>query len=171
SSRLGKALEGFNRWFDDLHARYERLLGWSLRHRLTVLAVAIAAFVVSFPILGILGGDFMPDFNRGEYQVAFKATPGTTLRETAQRAREVVQRLRSLPDVEYTYTTIGTSGSTYRAATEGSTYVKLKSASGKTFSQVLREARGVIRDVPGLSYGLFEAGPFGQKPIQISVRG
>jgi HAE1 family hydrophobic/amphiphilic exporter-1 len=36
---------------------------------------------------------------------------------------------------------------------------------------VLREARGVISDVPGLSYGLFEAGPFGQKPIQISVRG
>jgi HAE1 family hydrophobic/amphiphilic exporter-1 len=36
---------------------------------------------------------------------------------------------------------------------------------------VLREARTVIEQVPGLTYGLFEAGPFGQKPIQISVRG
>ena len=46
----------------------------------------------SFPILAILGGDFMPDFNRGEYQIAFKATPGATLRETAERAREMVRQ-------------------------------------------------------------------------------
>ena len=25
-----------------------------------------------------------PDFNRGEYQIAFKATPGATLRETGE---------------------------------------------------------------------------------------
>jgi HAE1 family hydrophobic/amphiphilic exporter-1 len=121
--------------------------------------------------LGLLGGDFMPDFNRGEYQIAFKASPGTTLRETGDRARQMVRRLKSLPDVEYTYTTVGEAGTAYRPVTQGSTYVKLKPGSGKTFSQVLREARQVIEEVPGLTYGLFEAGPFGQKPIQLSVRG
>ncbi len=165
------ALQGFNRWFDELHGRYERLLAWSLEHRLAVLALALIAFLGSFPILAVLGGDFMPDFNRGEYQIAIKATPGATLRETGERARQMVRRLKSLPDVEYTYTTIGESGSTYRPVTEGVSYVKLKTARGKSFSQVLREARSVITDVPGLTYGLFEAGPFGQKPIQISVRG
>ncbi len=165
-------LHRFNRRFDDLHVRYERVLAWSLRHRLAVMGIATFAFLASFPILAVLGGDFMPDFNRGEYQVAFKATPGATLRETADRAREVVRKLRSLPDVEYTYTTIGEAGTQYRPVTEGSTYVKLKeSTRGKTFSQVLRDARRVIEEVPGMTYGLFEAGPFGQKPIQISVRG
>jgi HAE1 family hydrophobic/amphiphilic exporter-1 len=170
-SRLGRLLARFNHWFDGLHRDYERLLAWSLSHRPAVIALAALAFVGSFPILGILGGDFMPDFNRGEYQVAFKATAGTTLRETAERAREMVSRLRTIADVEYTYTTIGEAGTTYRAVTEGTTYVKLKGTRGKTFSQVLGEARTVIQDVPGLTYGLFEAGPFGQKPIQISVRG
>jgi HAE1 family hydrophobic/amphiphilic exporter-1 len=169
---VGRLLERFNRWFDDLHLRYERLLGWSLRNRLKVLALALAAFSLSIPILLVLGGDFMPDFNRGEYQIAFKATPGTTLRETGERAREVVRRLKTLPDVEYTYTAVGESGTSYRPVNEGSVYVKLKAgARAKTFSQVLREARNVIRDVPSLTFGLFEAGPFGQKPIQISVRG
>src|SRR5512135_1022885 len=79
---VGRTLKRFNEWFEDLHARYERLLGWSLRHRKTVLAVATVAFLGSFPILGVLGGDFMPDFDRGEYQVSFKATPGATLSET-----------------------------------------------------------------------------------------
>jgi len=168
---VGKALARFNHWFDDLHLKYERVLAWSLRHRLAVLGMAAAAFLVSFPILGMLGGDFMPDFNRGEYQIAFKATPGATLRETGERARAMVERLKTLPDVEYTYTTVGEAGTTYRPVTEGTTYVKLKPGSGKTFSQVLSEARTTIEAVPGLTYGLFEAGPFGQKPIQISVRG
>jgi hydrophobic/amphiphilic exporter-1 (mainly G- bacteria), HAE1 family len=165
-------LHRFNQRFDALHVRYERLLGWALNHRLAVMGMALVAFVASFPILAILGGDFMPDFNRGEYQVAFKSTPGATLRETAERTREVVRRLKSLPDVEYTYTTIGEAGSQYRPVTEGTTYVKLKeSTRRKRFSTVLGDARRVIEEVPGMTFGLFEAGPFGQKPIQISVRG
>jgi hydrophobic/amphiphilic exporter-1 (mainly G- bacteria), HAE1 family len=172
SRGLKRVLHRFNRRFDLLHVRYERILAWSLRHRLAVMAMATVAFVASFPILAVLGGDFMPDFNRGEYQVAFKATPGTTLRETSERARAMVRHLKSLPDVEYTYTTIGEAGSQYRPVTEGSTYVKLKeSTRSKTFTSVLGDARRVIEGVPGMTYGLFEAGPFGQKPIQISVRG
>ena len=170
-TRLGKLLARFNHRFDDLHVGYERILHWALHHRKTVLAIAIVAFVGSFPILGVLGGDFMPDFNRGEYQIAFKATPGATLRETGERARAMVEHLKKVKDVDYTYTTIGEAGTTYRPVTEGTTFVKLKEGTGKTFSQVLREARAAIEEVPGLTFGLFEAGPFGQKPIQVSVRG
>ncbi len=168
---VGKTLARFNHWFDRMHVGYERMLGWSLAHRKTVMAVALVAFLASFPILGILGGDFMPDFNRGEYQVSFRATPGATLRETGDRAREMVRRLKTLPDVEYTSTTIGEAGTQSRPVTEGVTFVKLKPSTGKTFSQVLSDARRVIEEVPGMTNGLFEAGPFGQKPIQISVRG
>ena len=37
---VGRTLERFNEWFEGLHVRYERLLGWALRHRLAVLGVA-----------------------------------------------------------------------------------------------------------------------------------
>jgi HAE1 family hydrophobic/amphiphilic exporter-1 len=168
---VGQVLQRFNNWFDGLHGSYERTLDWSLRHRWVVVAAAVVAFLSAFPILAVLGGDFMPDFNRGEYQVAFKATPGTTLRETGDRAQQMVARLRELPDVQYTYTTIGEAGSQYRPVTEGTTYVKLKPHGGGTFSKVLRDARNKVEQVPGLTFGLSEAGAFGQKPIQISVRG
>ncbi len=168
---LGRWLQAFNHWFDRLHVGYERLLDWALRHRLSVLGLALAAFLGALPLLASLGGDFMPDFNRGEYQVQFKATPGTTLRETGERAQEIVRRLKELPDVDYTYTAIGEAGTVFRPVNEGTIYVKLKTREGKTFSQVLREARAQVRQVPGISFGLVEAGQFGQKPIQISVRG
>ncbi len=169
--RIGLALARFNHWFDTLHVKYERLLAWSLQHRLAVLALAGLSFAAAFPILGLLGGDFMPDYNRGEYQVVFTAPAGMTLRETGERAREMVRRLKALPDVAYTYTTIGEAGAQFRPANEGVTYVKLEPDTGKTFSEVLRDARTAIEQVPGLTYGLTEAGPFGQKPIQISVKG
>jgi hydrophobic/amphiphilic exporter-1 (mainly G- bacteria), HAE1 family len=169
--RLGKWLQRFNHWFDDLHLKYERLLGWALNHRLKVLAMATVAFLVSFPILAVLGGDFFPDFNRGEYQVTFRAAPGTTLRETGERAQEVIRQLKGLPDVEFTYTTIGAAGLAYRPVNEGSTFVKLRPGVDKTFTEVLREARQAVQQVPGLTFGFLEAGPFGQKPIQVSVRG
>jgi len=168
---VGRTLARFNQWFEDLHVKYERLLGWCLGHRKTVLAVALVAFLASFPILAVLGGDFMPDFNRGEYQVAFKATPGATLAETKERALAVVRELRKLPGVEYTYTTIGESGITRRGPTEGVVYVKLRESKGKTFSAVLAEARHAVSVVPGLTFGFTESGPFGQKPLQYSVRG
>ncbi len=168
---LGRLLARFNEWFEGLHVTYERALGWALDHRKTVIAVGLLTFVGSFPILMILGGDFMPDYNRGEYQIQFKTTPGSTLQETGQRALETVRRLEKLPDVKYTYTTIGEAGTSYKPVTEGSIFVKLKSAKGKTFSDVLREARLAIQDVPGMTYALVEAGMFGSKPIQLSVRG
>ncbi len=49
--------------------------------------------------------------------------------------------------------------------------MKLKPTHGKTFSQVLSDARRAVAAVPGLTYGFTEAGPFGQKPLQYSVRG
>ena len=168
---LGRQLARFNRWFDDLHVRYERLLAWSLRHRPQVLGIAALSFVAGIAISGTLGSDFMPDFDRGEYQIAFKATPGTTLRETGERAREMVRRLKAMPNVEYTYTTIGEAGNLYRPVTEGATYVKLRGSDGRSFSAVLAEARRMIEGVPGLTTSLIEAGMFQEKPIQVSVRG
>ena len=81
---IGRVLQRFNKAFDDLHVTYERGLDWALRHRWAVVAVAVVAFVSAFPILAVLGGDFMPDFNRGEYQVSFKSDAG---RDAARNRR------------------------------------------------------------------------------------
>ncbi len=58
-----------------------------------------------------------------------------------------------------------------RPVTEGQIYVKMKRGHGMGFNETLARARKVVSGVPGLTFGFVEAGPFGQKPIQISVRG
>jgi HAE1 family hydrophobic/amphiphilic exporter-1 len=168
---VGRLLRRFNEWFEGMHGTYERLLARALRHRLLTIGVATLAFVASFPILAVIGADFMPDFDRGEYQVMLKATPGATLAETRDRALQVVRRLKQMPEVDFTYTTIGEAGLVRRPVTEGQIYVKLKRGHGMGFNETLARAREVVTGVPGLTFGFIEAGPFGQKPLQISVRG
>jgi hydrophobic/amphiphilic exporter-1 (mainly G- bacteria), HAE1 family len=175
---VGRTLKAFNDWFEGLHRVYERLLGKALRHRLRVLLVAVVAFLLGIAMilprpygLGWIGGDFMPDFDRGEYQVMFRATPGATLAETRDRALQVVRLLKKLPEVDFTYTTIGEAGIVRRPVTEGQIYVKMKRGHGMGFNETLARARSAVARIPGLTFGFIEAGPFGQKPIQISVRG
>ncbi len=168
---VGRLLKRFNDWFEGLHRTYERILGRALRHRLLTIGVAAVAFVASFPILAVLGADFMPDYDRGEYQVMFKATPGATLTETRERAMQVVRLLKQMPEVDFTYTTIGEAGIVRNPVTQGQIYVRLKHGHGMGFNETLGRARQVVSRVPGLDFGFIEAGPFGQKPLQISVRG
>ena len=105
--------------------------------------MALVAFLGSFPILAVLGGDFMPDFNRGEYQIAFKTTPGATLRETGERALQMVRELKTVPDVEYTYTTIGEAGTLFRPVTEGTTLREAEERQGQELQPgPARGARG-----------------------------
>ena len=170
---VGRTLQRFNEWFDDLHVRYERLLGWALRHRVGgARRSPLVAFLASFPILAILGGDFMPDFNRGEYQVTFKATPGATLAETKERALEVVRapedaarrRLHLHHDRR---------GRHHPPAVHRGRRLRQAEADPRQDLQrgARRGAPGGRRRCPGLTYGFTEAGPFGQKPLQYSVRG
>ncbi len=156
---VGRMLKRFNDWFEGMHRAYERMLGRALRHRLLTIGVAAAAFVASFPILAVLGADFMPDYDRGEYQVMFKATPGATLTETRDRALQVVRLLKQMPEVDFTYTTIGEAGIVRNPVTEGQIYVRLKHGHGMGFNETLARARKVVTRVPGLTFRLHRGGP------------
>ena len=86
---VGRTLQRFNEWFDDLHVKYERLLGWALRHRAGRRSASPSSpSSRASRSSAILGGDFMPDFNRGEYQVVVQGDArGDARRDRGARAR------------------------------------------------------------------------------------
>jgi HAE1 family hydrophobic/amphiphilic exporter-1 len=57
---LGRLVARFGRFFDWLGQGYRALLRWSLRHRITTLGVALAAFVGSFFLVPYVGVEFAP---------------------------------------------------------------------------------------------------------------
>ena len=169
--RVGLA---FDRWFERTADKYPAKLDWALRHRAIVMAGAVASVVAAGVIYPFLGFTWLPEVDNGEFNVNLRTPPGSSLQYTVGKAEYVSRFLRSKPEVEFTYTTIG--GGFRGTSNSGQIYVKLKSrherdkdlfAIQNELRQELRKMTGVRPTITG-SRSIF--GGFGQ-PIQINVQG
>jgi HAE1 family hydrophobic/amphiphilic exporter-1 len=97
---IARVLEVFDRWFENLHGVYERAIAFSLGHRLLVLGAALLTFAAALFMIPRLGSAFFPEFDRGELQVSFKASPGSSIEQSESIARqlgEIISGMRGLP--------------------------------------------------------------------------
>ena len=169
---LARALEAFDSGFLGLRRVYEKAISLSLRHRVWVMAVSLILFGASVLVFRGLGRDFMPSYDRGEFQVSFKTNPGSRLEQTEEISNDIVRRIAAKPGVEYTFTTIG-AGST-SALNEGVIYVKLRPKRERPLSG--DELRGRLRrELAGFGsamVSLEDVADMGDaRPLQISVKG
>jgi multidrug efflux pump subunit AcrB len=128
---LARALEAFDNWFLSLRNTYEKAIRFSLRHRAWILILSLAFFAGGLMIFDTLGEEFMPSYDRGEFQLSFKTNPGSSIEQTEDISNDIVRLILSKPGVSYALTTIG-AGST-SALNEGTVYVKLKPKKERAF--------------------------------------
>ncbi|MBM3383957.1 MAG: efflux RND transporter permease subunit, partial [Betaproteobacteria bacterium] len=76
---LGRLLAWFHGLMERVSERYERLPAWSLAHRKSVLALAACSFLASFPLMKLVGSEFVPEPDLSELQVQFKTPVGASL--------------------------------------------------------------------------------------------
>jgi HAE1 family hydrophobic/amphiphilic exporter-1 len=168
-----RGIVAFNRWFDNQAEKYRGVVGWALNHRKSTLGIAAAAFVGSFMLFPLIGGGFMPNSDNSEFVVQFETPEGSSLTYTGSKAEQVVNTVRAINGVDYTYTSVG-SGPT-GAVTKGEVYVKLVPAKDRKQSQ--QEVMGVARRQLGALYGLkvsvLNSGGVGgaQAPLQVEIHG
>jgi HAE1 family hydrophobic/amphiphilic exporter-1 len=169
---LARWLEAFDNWFLKLRDVYEHVISFSLRHRVLIMAMSIAMFAGGLVVFGTLGQEFMPSYDRGEFQVSFKTSSGSRIEQTEAISNEIIRRITGKPGVAYAFTTIGAGSSS--AINEGAIYVKLKPKEQRTISD--DELRGQLRkefaeygsaitsieDVPDMGDA---------RPLQLSVKG
>jgi CzcA family heavy metal efflux pump len=83
------------RFFDWMEERYERLLRWSLAHRRTVVVSVAVSFVASmflvtapwFGLKPLIGTEFFPASDEGQFRVNVTAPIGTRVEETERIVR------------------------------------------------------------------------------------
>jgi hydrophobic/amphiphilic exporter-1 (mainly G- bacteria), HAE1 family len=168
-----RVIAAFNRWFDRNADRYRGIIGWSLRHRKSTLAIAAASFFGTFMLFPLIGGGFMPEQDQGAFNVTFETPEGSSLAYSAQKANEIGAALRSLPGVDFTYTTVG-AGVT-GTVTAGQVYVDLVPSSEREGSQqeLMVAARRKLASLFGATVAVVEAGGLGgpTQPLQVNLRG
>ncbi len=173
---LGKVMRPivvFNRWFDRQSVKYRRVIEWALSHRKTTIGIAVASLVSAFLLLPLIGGGFMPLSDSSQFAVTFETPEGSSIDYTRRKAEAILAELHEIPEVDYTYATVG-AGAT-GTVTTGDVYIKLKPVADRKRSQfdVMVEARQRLSSIYGVRTAVLEAGGLGgaQKPIQVQVRG
>ncbi len=73
----------FEQHFDSLRDRYHRLLEVCIHHRVVFAICFLAACILSFALLPLLGQDFFPAVDSGEFKLHMRAPTGTRIEETA----------------------------------------------------------------------------------------
>ena len=99
----------FDAGFERLRARYQRVIGWALRHRGSVLGVALAALVGSVAIVraGVLPTTFVPPEDNGVVTVNAKLPVGTPLATAQSTLTSFARRLQHLPGVTQVFLSAG----------------------------------------------------------------
>ncbi len=169
---LARLLEIFDQGFLGLRDVYEKTIAFSLRHRTWIMVVSLLLFGISLVVFDRLGQEFMPAYDRGEFQVSFNTTPGSTLEQTEAISNEIVRKISGKPDVDYTFTTIGAGSSS--ALNEGAIYVKLKPKKERMLSddELRRKLRRELANYGRAILSIEDVPDMGDaRPLQLSVQG
>jgi len=171
--RLGRALAHFNAWVDRSTRKYQRLVGWAVHHRLAMAAIAVLSLVcaIALAVTGIVGSEFFPRQDRSEFRIVLRSPPGANLAYTVEKAREASAIARRLPEVSYTYTTLG--GQTGESVDEASIYVRLvpKAQRARDQAEISTAVRSEVGRLVGVTSSLQSSNFNPQKQIQIQVQG
>jgi hydrophobic/amphiphilic exporter-1 (mainly G- bacteria), HAE1 family len=143
-------------------------------------ALAIAGIAGFFmlpnlvPPVRQVGVGFFPEEDRSEMTIALETPPGSNLEYTRLKAEEAARMARARPEVEYTYTTLGSASGGAGAVDVGNVYVKLtpredRSLSAEEFAHLMRQD---AKKIAGVTLSVFTSDfGGGRKQLQIQLRG
>jgi HAE1 family hydrophobic/amphiphilic exporter-1 len=84
---IGRVTGAFDHFQEWLATAYQKILGWSLEHKLATVGIAAATFVLAIVLTGSLGKEFVPKADFSETQINFYTPVGSALEVTEQRAK------------------------------------------------------------------------------------
>jgi HAE1 family hydrophobic/amphiphilic exporter-1 len=138
---VGVLVRGFGRLQDWMEDSYEKVLGFTLRHPLMIILMAIAIFIGSIMVVKHVPKTFLPPQDFGEFMVSLDLPQGTTLDETTKVAKEVDRVIRNYKEVHDTTMAVGNPDG---GANEASIYVNLVSSKKRKMNTT--DFKGMMRD-------------------------
>jgi hydrophobic/amphiphilic exporter-1 (mainly G- bacteria), HAE1 family len=172
-TRAGRVLEAWGRFYDRIDLKYQGVLGWSVRHPWAVLGIAAAVFVGSLSTLTVMGTEFTPAEDRGQFEINAELPPGTSFEQSVETVAALEKRVQELPEVRQVFSTAGVNGDPLKANLRIRTtpkherergLIELKAATRQRIASVPL-VKSVVTDPE------FMQGAPSQAPISVYVRG
>ncbi len=147
---------------------YRRLLGWSLGHKKISALIGLVVFLSIFGLARFVEMSFLPTVDSDTFSIGLQLAPGTPLAQTDAAARQIEERLKTVPDVQDIFVTIGSS-----TAPERATFTVKMRTSG-LLTKAEPEIRKRFADLPNLAFSFGSAMGGGGtgvtgRPVQLYV--
>ena len=134
-----------NSWLDRF---YGRILNWTIDHKFLTVIFAVGVIIASAFSAGFIEQSFLPNIDRGQFDVNMKMNTGTPLDVTVREAVKVEEILMMHPEISDVFTTIGGTGSPETA----SFFIKVHEEVDSNL--VIDQLRGPLAKVPGIAFQL-----------------
>ena len=139
--------QGFYGWLD---RRYERMLAWSMAHRVAVMSLAAAVIISSIPLYKMVRQEYIPtNVDEAEFDVSITAPEGISLASIDKIMQMVESEIRALPMVRLLLCDAG--GSFLGGVNQGSCYVRIAPHDERIFS-LTRLWRETLRGQPWVAF-------------------
>jgi hydrophobic/amphiphilic exporter-1 (mainly G- bacteria), HAE1 family len=177
---IGRFILGFENMENSVRTGYRKLLNWALNHKKTVLGISFGLLLVSlsFPPFKLIGTEFMPEADRGEFALNIDMPFGTAIEVTNEATRKLEKMVSESPDVVSYYTVIGRREGAF--GNEERSYlsqINIKLTTDKKrrpTQEIITEFINKSKSIPGMKVNAALIGMFGaadESPIAIEVRG
>jgi hydrophobic/amphiphilic exporter-1 (mainly G- bacteria), HAE1 family len=98
---------GFFHWLDGW---YTRRVNWALDHPGIIIGISLVTALMTLPLNHVVGREFVPNEDMGEWTVHLDAPEGTSLAGTSEIAFKVLEDLKGIEGVAQIEPSIGVSG-------------------------------------------------------------
>lgn len=178
------------RVFDGLDDYYQRVVGWAITHKKTVIFIVLAFLVITLPLVKFIGAEFMPQIDEGEFDISVKMPVGTDLNKTRSVVSSIENTiLEDVPELKTLTARTGLEGKGWAAMASifrditGShaavVGVELSDVSQRERSvfEVMDSLRSKTEQIPDADVKYTPSGimtgmtGFGGAPISVEIRG
>jgi len=172
--------DSFDSIFAKVESIYKRILKGALGHRKTTVAIALAIFITSLASVGMVGAEFFPATDEGEFAVNISLPEGSELGNTHEVVLEIEDSLKSIEEIDTVFSKVGSTGEHFVGGSRSNTAainVVLKDLKDRKRStnEVADQVRNMVRDIPGAEIGVEISsrgmGGGGGAPISVDIKG
>lgn len=137
--------------FNKMLRGYSKSLGWTLRHRKTVLAIMVALLITSIGLSLSKGFSFMPGMEMDQLSATMAMPEGTTMEDTVVMSDTIIDKVEAVDGVE-TVGAILSGGGLLSTGTQGVTdtvsmYIILDEESERSSSEICDEINNSTKDL------------------------
>ena len=170
---LQRFLDWFERGFQSFRTAYEDLMQAVMQYPKRTILVSSIFLVLSFALIPLVGIEFQPTYDSGEFRISATAPSSVTTDEMAKILAPVEDIILQEDGVRLVGMRLG---GTRTPANQGTIDVKLKDSSERTKSMttIMDELRYKFRNIKNVKLAVMSgqgAGRGDKRPVQIGIRG